>query len=520
MNILTVRNFIFGLLLFTTIQAFADISLLEHGVKSYQGSKYAEAAQSFYQITNLKNINPESRNQAYYYLGLSLYKLKMYQFSSYPMSLVIKSNSKKYKQKSLEKLLAISNRLGNQDMLGIAISDMQLADLQKLSQEIYYYKLASLNYDRNEIDKAINNLQLALSKNPVYEAALNLLALSYLKKNEAQKAIATYQKLLSFYDKKSTLNNRKVYTTLNLARTYFQSKSYEKAEEYFIKIPAQSPAYRESLIELAWTYLNLGQHSKAIAALQNIHTPYFENFYDPESMFLRAILHKQNCQFDEAQSVIKSFHENYDFILDLINSWNTQPVNTGDTMAEIEYAAEVLRNENSNQKNYLNSIKNYNGKIPFKVTRTILKNPLMKSYFAEHQNLSKEFKLAQKNFFDSKFELRPFLDKYYTERLEAVRTKLVSNFNSTLKSTEKSMLFYKQQLFLVSYEIIDAQKNQLHKKTVFQNRNQSASEQLITSKGHSRGFYESQGYRYWPYQGELWKDEIGGFEYYGENLCE
>ena len=192
--------------------ATGAVPILKQGVKYYQQGKFANAAVSFHKLTNLERISEDTRAQANYYLGLSLYNLKLYQASSYPMIKVIRSNAKKFRQKSLEKLIAISNKLGDQHMLDFAMSKMQVTDLEKLAVDVYYFKLASVNFDKGQLEQAITYSKLAIEKNPNSEPALNLLALSYLKKNETENAIDTYNKLLALYAQRSNSNPKKGYT--------------------------------------------------------------------------------------------------------------------------------------------------------------------------------------------------------------------------------------------------------------------------------------------------------------------
>ena len=46
----------------------------------------------------------------------------------------------------------------------------------------------------------------------------------------------------------------------------------------------------------------------------------------------------------------------------------------------------------------------------------------------------------------------------------------------------------------------------------------SAEESVEASA--SRDYYAQNGYRYWPFQGEYWRDEIGSFQYVGINRCQ
>ena len=55
-------------------------------------------------------------------------------------------------------------------------------------------------------------------------------------------------------------------------------------------------------------------------------------------------------------------------------------------------------------------------------------------------------------------------------------------------------------------------KNQLKVKII-------GAEQTVDQDA-TRDFYAQNGYRYWPFEGEYWRDEIGSYQYVGVNRCE
>lgn len=513
------RAYLFAFVLMIAPVVQADTEMLKSGVASYKKGDYSTAATSFYKLTNMAGLSDEMLAQSNYYLGLSLYKLKLYQASSYPIIKAVKSNSKKFRQKALIKLVQVSNRLGSQRMLDIAISELKPEDLANMAADIYYYKLASVNYEKNNIDKAIADLNTALMKNPNNEPSLNLLAISYLRKNETDKAIETYTKLLSTY-KAGDTGAQKSYTLLNLARAYFQAKKFDKAIEYYSQIPKTSAAFRESLTELAWSYLHKGKLQTAVGVLQTLHSPYYENYYDPESMFLRAILLNYTCQLDEAEAVIKSFNTNYVNILEILENWTDQPVDVTRTMVEVDYASEVLRSERKNRKYHSGLMRDYNGKIPFKVTRSVLRDNRMKNVYESLETVKGELDLARKTFKDDKLELKPFLEKIYGGRVDYFKQQLASTFHKLLLDTAANLSYYKDQFSFVNYEIFETKKVLLKQKIQTQ-KGAAASDNLEIKKtvAQSRGAYESAGMVYWPFKGEYWKDEIGNYQYFGENFC-
>lgn len=489
----------------------AALTNLKQGVKYYQQAKYANAAVSFHKMTNLDRISEDARAQANYYLGLSLYNLKLYQASSYPMIKVIRSNSKKFRQKSLEKLIAISNKLGDQHMLDFAMSKMQITDLEKLAVDVYYFKLATVNFDKGQLDQAINFAKLSIEKNPNSEPALNLLALTYLKKNDTEMAIDTYNKLLALYAQRSNSNPKKGYTYLNVARAHFQAKKFEDAADYYRNISKDNQAYRESLTELGWTYLHLSKLRSALSVIHTLHTPFYENYFEPESLVLRAILLNYNCKFDDAEIAVNTFNENYANTLDILSNWTAQTITVADAINEINFATEILKNE-STSKAEMDYTKNYGGKIPFKVTRSILKDFRMKNIYDTYIMVREEAKLAHKYFGTSKTPLRPFLEKIYSGRLNFFKNQLALKFNQVILSIEKNITYYKQQMKFVYYEILEAKKSQLRLKI-------AAKDAPPPNEVYNRNFYVKNGFRYWPFQGEFWQDEIGNYQYLGDNLC-
>ena len=498
--------------LFFVSIAEANTALLKQGVKFYQQTRYANAAVVFHKLTNTPKISEEIRVKANYYLGLSLYNLKLYQASSYPMIKVIRSNSNKFKQKSLEKLIAISNKLGDQQMLDYAMSKMQVADLEKLAIDVFYFKLASVSYDKKSIEESIDYLKKALASNPNSEPALNLLALSYLKKNDVNNAIETYHKLLALYAQKNNNNPKRSYTLLNLARAYFQAKKFEDAVEFYRNIPKDSQAYRESLTELGWSYLHVGKIRSALSVIHTLHTPFYENYFEPESLVLRAILLNYNCHFDDAEATVQAFNDNYANTLEILNGWTSQSITVADAIAEINFATEALKSEKQSKSENSELVRDYKGKIPFKITRSILKDYRLKNIYDAYLMIREESKIAKKYFSGLKSNLDPFLEKIYVGRLNFMKKQLAVKFNDVILFQEKNITYYSQQMKFVNYEILDAKKSQLRIKI-------SAKNEPQVNEVYNRNFYVKNGFRYWPFQGEFWLDEVGNYQYLGDKLC-
>ncbi len=484
-------------------------NLVDRGVQLYQSGDYTKAAITFHKATQSQNLTANQSVQAQYYFGLSLYNLKLYQASSYPMIKVMRSESKKFKQKAMEKLITISNRLGDQHMLDFVMSKMQISELEKLAIDVFYYKLAVVNYEKSLLEEAVSYLNKSITQNPKNEPSLNLLGLIYLKKNEPKKAIEVYNKILSFYDKKTNSSSKKGYVIINLARAYYQDKNYEEAAKHYRRISKDNAAYRESLTELGWTYLQQSKVRSALSAIQTLHTPFYENYFEPESLVLRSILLNYMCQFDEAEKSINSFNDNYENTLRVLNNWTSQSITVAQAIAEINYATEVLKSETE----VAADISTYKGQIPFKVTRSILKDYRMKNMYDTYLIVRDESKLAKKYLSTSQNSLNLFLEKIYSGRLNYYKNQLATRLNEVILSHEKNLTYYNQQIKFVYYEVLEAKKSQLKIKI-------SAQANTSFNEDQNRNYYAKNGYRYWPFEGEFWIDEIGNYQYLGVNRCE
>ena len=489
--------------------AFANPALLKQGVRYYQQGNYVASSVTFHGIVISNSVDEDTIAQANYYLGLSLYNLKLYQASSYPLIKVMRSDSKKYKSKAMEKLIAAANSLGDQHILDYVMSKMQVSDLEKMAVDVYYFKLASVSYDKGLLDQAIQYAKLSIQKNPQNESAINLLGIAYLKKNDTQNAIDIYQRLLGIYAKKGNFNPKKGYTTLNLARAYYQAKNFEAAAEYYRSISKDNSAYRESLTELGWSYLQIGKVKSALSVIHTLHTPYYENYFEPESLVLRAILLNYLCQFDESEKAIKSFKDNYESTLDVINNWTSNSGATNDALAEINFATEILKNESASNA----TLSNYRGRIPFKVTRSVLKDYRMQGLYNTYNLVREESRAAKKMFGSLNTLLNPFLDKVYSGRISYFKNQLGIKFNEVISSIEKNISYYNQQITFVNYELLETKKNQLKLKI-------ATKDKAKVNEDENRNFYIKNGYRYWPFQGEFWIDEIGNYQYLGASYCE
>ena len=195
-----------------------------------------------------------------------------------------------------------------------------------------------------------------------------------------------------------------------------------------------------------------------------------------------------------------------------------QKTNTEKVMAELDYATEFLKNEKISKKSDFGLNSDYNGRLPLKVTRTALRDNRLKNVFDTYTEINVETNLAKKYFSSAQNNLKPYLDKIYAESLEAYKNQIAQAFSKVVMNLEKNIKYYKEQLVFVNYEIIEARKKLILNKIVTKSEESKRTDKP-DGRDESRSDYEDKGLRYWPFQGEFWEDEIGNYQYFGENLC-
>ncbi len=98
---------------------------------------------------------------------------------------------------------------------------------------------------------------------------------------------------------------------LNLARVYYATENYARAIEYAAKIRRESPLWPQAQFERAWAHFMLQDMNGVVGILQTHTTPYFDSWYFPEAFLLRTYGLFLLCKFPEASRQIDAFQAQY-----------------------------------------------------------------------------------------------------------------------------------------------------------------------------------------------------------------
>jgi hypothetical protein len=252
------------------------------------------------------------------------------------------------------------------------------------------------------------------------------------------------------------------------------------------------------------------QFRSVLSVLQSLHSPYYEDFYIPESILLRGIVYLYICQYDEMEKTLGLFERIYQPVL---NKMENYTASTSDPTQYFNEMERVLRNYDK----YKSSSKERQSlKIPFIVGREIRREGDFEHLHTYINRLREEN--VRMNAMPAYWRSSPvgtyskalIRGRYQTS--VKVAGDIVKNHMMAMKKDLSDMF---EQYNFAKYEMLNGKKEALKRK--IQGKGVVASH---VDDSKSRSYYIQNGFDYYKFTGEYWLDEIGDYHYVGTQGCE
>ncbi|WP_413612311.1 tetratricopeptide repeat protein [Bdellovibrio sp. HCB-110] len=485
---------------------------LKNGIQYFKRQEHKKAASELYKVLYSPNLSEHERSLARFYLGGSLVKLKLYQTAAFPLIVVAKGTPSKMTQRAFENLVLISENLNDSELLNYTLKKLDAADLNEIAKSFYYTRMGQALMQEQKYGESLEYLKQSLQNDPNGEEALYTTALVYLKQNDTASAIPLLEKIYSKYFNRPATDVKRGRAGLALGRAYYQAKRWNDAVNIYREVPKDHPLYRESQMELAWSLFRTAKFRSAMSTIQTLHTPFYANFYDPESLILRSIILIFVCQNDEAEKALVSFRKNYTSAFSVLADVNRSNQNTEFFFKQIEESNRYLKDLKNNRT------PSYKGQLPFFIVRSLIESPALKNKLSYLDQVQEEKNRVAKIF--NKADDAP-IKKYALKILDGRQKNISKEAGNILKNAlllkEQELSLFTGDTGLINYEILNGKKKEARKEYI---RKLNNPESAAIDKNDSRDFYINNGYRYWPFEGEYWRDEIGNYQYLGVNRCD
>ncbi len=473
-----------------------------------QGS-YKKASLMYYKLSQ-STKHRKQRGEIKYVLGLLLFKMKMYQVAGFVFYEVIseelrkgKSNSP-YITKSLTKITEISNFLNTDVLLQLAISKVGYKRFPASQRDMLYYKMGESKMDKREFSSAIKLLSKIPSNSSFYPQAKYRQALAFAEKGDEKNSFITFHNLEKFSAPGGITYPNKVNATLGKARVLYQGEKFNESLEYYRRIPRDTVQWHDSLFERSWAMIQTGKLRSALSNFHSLHSPYYEDYYMPESLILRAMVYLYICRYDEVEKTISLYNKVYAKIHRKLVTYmkvNRSP------MTYTEQARAVYRYVEENKGERPTNLQ-----LPYPIVRHLLKDKdVYKSikYLSSIENEYKRYKLMPEWW--RKSSVGSYTNKILNRRVQNSALSIGKIIQKNLNDIRVELRALAEQNDFIRLEVINGKKKAV-KKII-------AGEEGQVDKGKKRSYYVQNGYEYWPFQGEYWLDEIGNYHYVGVDAC-
>ncbi|MDP2311776.1 MAG: hypothetical protein Q8P41_02650 [Pseudomonadota bacterium] len=110
--------------------------------------------------------------------------------------------------------------------------------------------------------------------------------------------------------------------SLNMARSYYAAGNYPRAIQGYAGVSRGSEFWPQAQFERAWSHFRIDDLNGTLGVLYSLDTPFFTSWYFPEADLLRIYAMFLMCKFPEANSEIEAFRTFYKPVHTALKGWN------------------------------------------------------------------------------------------------------------------------------------------------------------------------------------------------------
>ena len=282
---------------------------------------------------------------------------------------------------------------------------------------------------------------------------------------------------------------------LQRALVLFEVGKYSEALDELKYITRSSPAWYRGQIVGAWSAFHAEDYNLSLGQLMNLHSPFLAGKFNPEKHLLRAVVLFQLCHYDSASRALKKLRDDYANI-----SSSFQKVSSA-TDAPARFYGELKTFASGKLKQSNSGLDLVWDGIASQPIVADLSNSIEKIKF-ERQRIDQDFRTRELQGTRS-FLLKVFekVEDSYETRLARYSKALVDKMKNDVKESLEGAL-------AVDLEVNTRLRDRLI-------RAQAPVQKTIDFKKEL-----TKGYEFWPFEGEFWRDETGGYAFATSDVCE
>lgn len=496
-------------------KSLGGVDLMGKARRLAVAKRYQEASKLLYSLTRSPRYRSE-KTKIKYMLGLMLMEMELYQVASFVFFDVIRAESSsskptKYLRQSLGKIAFLSNALDSDVLLKHAIAKIQVKDFPVEQKDLFYLRLGELRRGEGRYQQAAKVFSKVDPASPVYPQALYRRGLAWAEtRRNDKKAIRAFDELLKISKNRGVTDDNRVNAILAKARVFYQAKKWERAVDMYRNIPRDTWQWHDALFEQSWAmFQSSRQFRSALSNFHTLHSPYYDDVWNPESLQLRAIIYLFICRYDEMEKVLTLYDRVYKPAEKKVRSFIK-------SSSESAYLNEVLSADKNLKKEREKNTVSWKTRLPKIVLKQILRQPKIRRDLNYVNALSREQqRLKRQSVPWQNSGIGTYASKIVNKRITNTKKDVAKRARIYLRSLASELRKFDEQGEFLKLERVRGKRLSVKKEIVGKN-----IERKQIAQNEGRSFFIRNGFEYWPYRGEYWLDELGNYHYVGVGACE
>ena len=495
----------FSLISFSSASRVSPSAYLKKVTRIIEKGDYVLGSRELYRLSR-GSVYKSKRIQIKYTLGIAFLEMKLYHLASIQFVYVIRRDkSGKYKNKALEKLSLVLDHFKD-DLLFCPLSSIvkEYEYPRSVRDQLNFY-FGQCAFSKKNFAKARSHFSKISSSSSIYNKALYYRALAYAEENKVSQSARAFRSLANL--REGVTDTNRVAALMGLARVLYQGQKFEDSIKIYRSIPRDTPYFYDSLLENSWNYLRAGKFRSALSNFQSLHSVFYKDRYQPESLILRAYVYLYICKYYEMEKVLNLFDAVYVPILKEVRKSLRWGKNYN------AYVKSVLSYQKNKQDGLALST---DSDFPPVVMNQIFRNGKFQSLVQYLVRLNEEKALLESFPADWKRDRVGRNASYIlNRRIKTTQNLAGKEIRKTLQEVKAELdRLYKSSEFL-RYDMLKGKREYLKKKISRKHLDKIQIDEKIT-----RSYYIQNGYEYWPFGQEAWLDELGNYHYLGRQSCE
>ena len=393
-----------------------------------------------------------------------------------------------------KKAIALADQVGDTALLeGVFAANVGL-DVDPATRSRMAYLAAREAHHKGNYGTAMAILKMVDKDDPFYAEAKALEGVVASLQGRYDAALAPLLVAQAVGREKEKGEKFDSVVSLNIARAYFAAENFPRAIEYYQGVSRGSPLWPEAQFERAWAHFRITDMNGAIGVLHTHASPFFDDWYFPEAHLLRIYSLFLVCKFPEAGKEIEAFQGHYSVVKDDLARLGAQ---------DVTWQFEQMRK-------HVEADKKDASELPPMVTRLFEDEDRFNDSLTAIHMAEDEIKRLQN------ISANPFAAAsagWMKERRAALMEAEGERIRQRIQGREAELA---QMLTDAEISKLDIMQMETQ---LYQMASMKGEASLEARRTVDRKLKVKKGWRYWPWEGEYWADELGYYRVTAKPEC-